>query len=80
MLDNSLVLVVTEIAQGASHSRKDMPFYLMGGQGIAGYNPGRILDCRGASHSQLLASMAQVMGCPATGAYAAAGSLPGLFA
>lgn len=79
MLDNSLVLVVTEIAQGASHTRKDMPYYLMGGKGIAGYNPGRILDCNGAPHSQLLYSMAQVMGGNPSGAYASAGLLKGLF-
>jgi hypothetical protein len=80
MLDNSLILVVTEIAQGASHTRKDMPYYLMGGKGLAGYNPGRILDCNGTSHSQLLYSMAQVMGGTPTGAYASAGPLRGLFA
>jgi hypothetical protein len=79
MLDNSLILVVTEIAQGASHTRKDMPYYLMGGKGLAGYNPGRILDCNGSSHSQLLYSMAQVMGGTPSGAYASSGPLKGLF-
>jgi len=79
MLDNSLVLVVTEIAQGASHTRKDMPYYLIGGKGIAGYTPGRILDCNGAPHTQLLYSTAQVMGGQPTGAYASAGALKGLF-
>ncbi|MDQ3232916.1 MAG: hypothetical protein M3Q07_13945 [Pseudobdellovibrionaceae bacterium] len=78
MLDNSLVLVVTEIAQGASHTRKDMPYYLMGGKGIAGYNPGRILDCNGAPHPQLLYSMAQVLGGKPQGSYASAGALKGL--
>jgi hypothetical protein len=80
MLDHSLVLVVTEIAQGASHTRRDMPYYLVGGKGIAGYNPGRILDCNAAPHTQLLYSMAEVMGGRPSGAYASAGALKALFA
>ncbi len=77
MLDYSLVLVVTEIAQGASHTRKDMPFYIVGGKGIVGYTPGRILDCADASHSQLLVSLSKLMGVAPTGAYAGAPVLKG---
>ena len=77
MLDNSLICVVTEIAQGASHTRKDMPFYVMGGAGISGYETGRVLDCEGASHAQLLWSLSQAMGVPPQGSYAAAGALKG---
>ncbi len=78
MLDNSLVLVVTEIAQGASHSRKDMPYYLVGGRGLATYKTGRILDCMNVPHTQLLYSLAQLLGGTPTGAYASAGALKGL--
>ncbi len=78
MLDHTLVMVVSEIAQGASHTRKDMPYYLMGGKGIEGYAPGRILDCAGAPHSQLLASVSQLVGGKPVGDYAGAGFLKGL--
>ncbi|MCX6127532.1 MAG: DUF1552 domain-containing protein [Proteobacteria bacterium] len=77
MLDFSLVFVVTEIAQGASHSRQDMPFYLIGGKGIKGYNPGRIIDCKGAPHSQVLQSLTHVLGGQSKGAYKNAGDLAG---
>jgi hypothetical protein len=80
MLDNSLVLVVTEIAQGASHTRKDMPYYLVGGKGIKGYTPGRILDCNSASHTQLLYSVSRIMGGNPAGSYSGAGPLRGFTA
>ncbi len=75
MLDHSLVLVVSEISQGASHGRKDMPFYIAGGAGIEGYRPGRIIDAGGASHVQLLARLAQYLGQEPRGAYAGQGVL-----
>lgn len=79
MLDNSLILVVTEIAQGAAHTRKDMPFYMVGGAAHAGYQPGRILNCGETSHAQLLYSLAQGLGVQPQGSYAGAGALRGLW-
>ncbi len=80
MLDHTLVLVVSEISQGASHGRKDMPFYIVGGGGLERYTTGRILSCEEASHAQLLYSLARIMGQEPRGAYAAAGELRGLTA
>jgi hypothetical protein len=78
MLDHTLVVVVSEISQGASHGRKDMPFYIVGGAGIPSYRPGRILDAEGASHVQLLARLAQLMGQSPKGTYAGQGVLTSL--
>jgi hypothetical protein len=78
MLDHTLVVVVTEIAQGASHTRRDMPFYIVGGAGLDRYTTGRILNCQGAPHTQLLWSLSSLMGASPQGAYADAGSLEGL--
>jgi hypothetical protein len=78
MLDNSLVVVVSEISQGASHSRVDMPFYIAGGKAIQGYDTGRVLDCQGASHTQLLVSLSELMGQSAQGHFAGDTRLNGL--
>ena len=75
MLDNTLVVVLTEVGQGASHGRKDMPYYMVGGRAVPGLDPGRIIDCGGAPHSQLLVSLSQLMGQAPQGAYAGAGGL-----
>lgn len=61
MLDNSVVLLCTEVCDGNTHLHDDMPFVLAGGAGgrIA---TGRLLAYDGVRHGGLLASIAQAMG------------------
>jgi hypothetical protein len=79
MLDHSLVVVMTEISQGAAHSRQDMPFYMVGGRGCGLLRHGEVVDCRNASHASLLYSLAELMGMPPKGAYAKAGPLTAIY-
>ncbi|MEM6994637.1 MAG: DUF1552 domain-containing protein [Myxococcota bacterium] len=61
LLDNSVVFWCNELSRGNAHSRRDMPFLLAGSAG--GYFPtGRWLQYNGASHNDLLVSLANSMG------------------
>jgi hypothetical protein len=89
MLDNSLVLMCTEISNGSTHSHHNMPFVLAGGGGgvIAPGTLGTIYDIGVRNHADLLTSIAIAMGDPATssgqqgfGQGSTAGGLPGLLA
>lgn len=66
MLDNTLIVMGSEIARGNSHSHQDAPFLLAGGAGQLAM--GRNLDFSATSvaHNNLLVAMLKVMGVDAT--------------
>jgi hypothetical protein len=61
MLDQSLVLLCTEICDGNTHLHDDMPFILAGG-GAGTVRPGRLLDFGYRRHADLLLTIARAMG------------------
>jgi hypothetical protein len=65
MLDNTVVLLASEITRGNTHSNTDAPFILAGGAG--GYfKTGRYLSFDGVvPHNNLLVSIMNAMGLPA---------------
>jgi hypothetical protein len=65
VLDNTLILWCTDIAQGQSHARRDMPYVLAGGAGGA-LQMGRYLKYNGDHHNNLLVSILNAMGVPDT--------------
>lgn len=65
VLDNTLILWCTDIAQGQSHARRDMPYVLAGGAGGA-LKMGRYLKYSGDHHNNLLVSILNAMGVPDT--------------
>lgn len=66
MLDTSVVLLVTEVCDGNTHSHDDMPFILAGRAG-GRINPGRLVQAGYARHGALLAAVAHAMGQPVAG-------------
>jgi hypothetical protein len=78
MLDNSLVLLCSEISDGNTHSHDDMPF-ILGGKAGGMLRTGRLHDFAGRRHSDLLLSIARMMG-DSTQSFGQAnqGVLPGL--
>jgi hypothetical protein len=65
MLDNTVVVLASEIAQGNTHSHTDAPFLLAGSAG--GYfQTGRYLAYDAQPHNNLLVSLLNAMGVPAT--------------
>lgn len=81
MLDNSVVLCCSEVAEGNTHSHDDMPFVVAGKAGGA-LRTGRHFDFGGRRHADLLGSIAHAMGDAQVTTYGQAGQglLPGLFA
>jgi hypothetical protein len=63
-LDNTLVIWGNDVAVGSTHAHTDMPFVLAGGGWH--FRTGRALTYTGASHSDLLVSVLNAMGVPAT--------------
>nr|PZN21640.1 MAG: hypothetical protein DIU78_17105 [Pseudomonadota bacterium] len=63
-LDNTLVLWGNEVAVGNTHAHTDMPFLLAGGTWY--FRTGRALTYSAASHNDLLVSVLNAMGVPAT--------------
>lgn len=61
MLDNTLVLLCTEICDGNTHLHDNMPFVLAGGAGGA-IKTGRLLQFNGERHADLLLSIAHATG------------------
>lgn len=61
MLDNSMVVVLSEISNGATHVKRPMPFFIAG-KGGGAINTGRVLECNNASHADMLISVANAMG------------------
>lgn len=65
VLDNTVIFWCTDIAQGQSHARLDMPYLLAGGAGGA-WKTGRYIQRIGEPHNNLLVSIANAMGVPLT--------------
>jgi len=66
MLDNSLVVMGTEVANGANHSHEDIPFILAGRAGGA-LTSGKFHKLAAQrSHNDLLITVGQAMGMPMT--------------
>ncbi|MBL8956462.1 MAG: DUF1552 domain-containing protein [Myxococcaceae bacterium] len=61
LLDNTLVIYSTELARGATHEVSRMGHLLFGNLG-GFFKGGECIDARGASHTQLVTSVAQAMG------------------
>ncbi|NRA66818.1 MAG: DUF1552 domain-containing protein [Pseudobacteriovorax sp.] len=76
MLDNTLVCVITEVADGKAHTHHDLPFYLVGGSSAV--NTGRVIDCRGKTTGSLWASLATGLGVPMGGFGSGQGLIDGL--
>ncbi|UQA59320.1 DUF1552 domain-containing protein [Polyangium aurulentum] len=66
MLDNTVVVLGSEIARGNTHSHMDAPF-LVAGSGGGYFKTGRVIDFPGdVPHNNLLVSVMNAMGIPAT--------------
>ena len=65
VLDNTMIVWCTDIAQGQSHARRDMPYVLAGGAGGA-LKMGRYLEYAGDHHNNLLVSILNAMDVPDT--------------
>lgn len=80
MLDESLVLMCTEVSDGNTHLHDDMPFVLAGGGGGT-IRTGRFMDVGYRRHGDLLVTLANAMGDGITSfGDASSGPLPGLLA
>jgi hypothetical protein len=80
MLDESLVLLCSEIADGNTHLHDDMPFVLAGG-GSGTIQTGRTMDVGYRRHGDLFVALAQAMGDGISSfGDASSGPLPGLLA
>lgn len=64
VLDNTLILWGNEVSQGNTHSHANMPFLLAGGSWY--FRTGRYVQYQGAPHNNLLVSVLNAMGVPAT--------------
>ncbi len=65
LLDNTLVLWVTENGRSNTHSPDNMPYIMAGGAGL-GLQTGRLLEYGGVPHNQLYVSVCQALGLPDT--------------
>ncbi len=61
VLDNTIILWGSEVAQGHTHAEYDLPFVVLGGGGGA-LNTGRFLQFEGALHNRLLVTLCQAFG------------------
>ncbi|MCA9671575.1 MAG: DUF1552 domain-containing protein [Myxococcales bacterium] len=61
LLDNTVVMWCNDLGKGNNHSRRRVPFLLIGNAG-GNLRTGRAIDFGGKPHNQLLASLCQVMG------------------
>lgn len=76
MLDNSLIVWVSDYANG-DHVSRDVP-YTVAGRGGGTVRTGRLLNRPGQPHAKLLISLAQAMGVPLESFGAGQGGLSGL--
>jgi hypothetical protein len=79
MLDNSLVVLCTEICDGNTHNHDNMPFILAGGGGGT-VRTGQLLQMTDAPHAGLYSAIAQAMGKPMKFGQGNTGPLAGLLA
>ncbi|MEO0531489.1 MAG: hypothetical protein AAF266_13075 [Planctomycetota bacterium] len=68
MLDNTLIVWTNELGKGNSHTHRNTPFVLIGGNGKStwGLNSGRALDMGGVPHNRLLMWLANAYGLDVT--------------
>ena len=60
MLDHTVILWGNELGKGNTHTRKDIPYLMIGGaDGF--FKTGQVLDAKGASHNDLLISLCRAM-------------------
>ncbi|MEM7603040.1 MAG: DUF1552 domain-containing protein, partial [Verrucomicrobiota bacterium] len=63
MLDNTLVVWLNELGKGNNHTLNDIPFVLIGGEKMTGFNMGRVATFpKETPHNRLWISIAQAMG------------------
>ncbi len=62
MLDHTTVVWGNELGKGNNHSHTQVPFVVAGGS----LGTGRFVDCKGAAHNDLLVSVLNSVGVPAT--------------
>lgn len=60
VLDNTIILSVTEVSEGPTHSFTDMPFLLLGGTGVL--KPGHLRFPDEPSQNNLFVTIAQALG------------------
>jgi hypothetical protein len=60
MLDNTIIAVVTEVENGASHTHSNLPYYTLGGS--QALNTGRVVSCEGRTVGSLWATLATALG------------------
>ena len=77
MLDNSIVVVCSEVSDGNVHSHDNMPF-LVCGRGGGALRSGRIIDAGGRRHGELWVSLARAMGANLGSFGSGGGPLPGV--
>ena len=61
MLDHTVIVWLNELGKGNSHTLKDIPFLLVGGEKF-GFNTGRAVNQNGAAHNRLWLSLAHAFG------------------
>ncbi|MEM9102349.1 MAG: DUF1552 domain-containing protein, partial [Pseudomonadota bacterium] len=61
LLDNTIVMHVTELGHSNFHDSKNMAFFL-GGGGAGTLNPGRLLSFQNESHAKILVALANTAG------------------
>ena len=78
MLDHSVILLMSEVEDGNTHSHYNLPFILAGRAG-GRISTGRLLQYQNHRHGDLLAAIAQAMGSEVAGwGQDSQGPLPGL--
>jgi len=82
VLDNTIIIVVTEVAEGPSHSFDDMPFLVLGGSGAI--QPGHFNLNNQRTQNDLYVSVAQAVGLNDVTSFGdpefSNGAIPGLLA
>jgi hypothetical protein len=60
MLDNTIIAVVIEVENGASHTHSNLPYYTLGGS--QGLNTGGVISCEGRTVGSLWTTLATALG------------------
>lgn len=65
LFDSSVMLHASETSAGNEHSKRDLPFFLVGNAG-GHFKTGRLIDYGGVPHNDLLVSLLNAFGVPDT--------------